>query len=132
MVTAQISKQHAVPVTALHPLLYQRVRGHFHHHMADLLRRHGAEQRLQLHCLGRGKRRGQLSAPMAIAHRPDHTRRPPPRLPDRFKHIGRGGLAAGAGYADQREAGARPVVGTGSHETKQGARCRRNDHRDLP
>src|SRR5438874_2630214 len=80
---------------------------------------YGAQELLEFYCFRRGKWCGEFPALIAIIHRTDHAGGPPHCLPYRFEQVSRGGLAARAGHANQREPSAGTAVQTVGHETKK-------------
>ena len=105
MVPGEIGEDRGFEAHALHPPLMQTHRGNLHRHRAQSRRRHFRQRALGEHRVGRGQRTlGQLSGD-TIAQGADDTSGTAGGGESLGDELGAGGLAIGAGDADDRHAG---------------------------
>ena len=104
MILRQIGEHRRIVNAALHPILIQGMGGNLHHPVGAALGHHQGQHALQIIGIRRGVAGGQDPIPYHILYGADEAHLIAAGLHNRFKHIGGGGLAVGAGDAHQPQA----------------------------
>ena len=115
MVLGQIGEQGPGEAQTGHAALIESVGRHFHNGRRHARRAHGGQIFVDGQATRRGQGRGFIMAGPTIADRAHHADRAPRGTVQMFQQIGAGGLAVGAGDADEGKGQTRRVMQGGGH-----------------
>ena len=132
VISAQIGEHRAVPLAAADPFLDQGVGRDLHDRVVYASVGHGGQQGLEFDRFGCGKGGRLLASLVAIIDCTNHAGRPAHGQPDGLQQVGRGGFAARAGHADQRQPRARLSVKPVGHQPQQTPWRRATDQAERP